>query len=105
MKKIINGLRYDTDNAIEVGSYDNGLPSNDFQSWGATLYKTPRSGRFFLAGSGGPMTMFARHIGDNTTTGSSRLTPMTEEEAFEWAQQYLDADEIEKHFKDSIEDA
>jgi hypothetical protein len=107
MKKIINGLRYDTANAIEIGAYDHGSypGSGDFSHWSATLYKTPRSGRFFLHGKGGAMTMFAQDLPDRTRSGGTRLIPMTREEALEWAEQYLDADEIEEHFKDSIEDA
>ena len=104
MKKIINGLRYDTKTAIEVGSYDNGFPTTDFQSWSATLYKTPRSGAFFLAGEGGAMTGFASHSGNSSGWGE-KLRPMTKEEALEWAEQYLDAEDIEKHFADSIEEA
>jgi hypothetical protein len=30
---------------------------------------------------------------------------MTKEEALAWAEQYLDADEIEQHFGDAIQDA
>ena len=103
MKKIIDGLRYDTGNAIEIGSYANGFGS-DFRSWAATLYRTPRSGRYFLAGEGGPMTRFARSVG-NMTGGGDGLFPMTKEEALAWAEQYLDADEIEQHFGDAIQDA
>lgn len=104
MKKIINGLRYDTERAIEIGSYDNGLGCSDFRNWSATLYRTPRSGRYFLAGSGGPMTRFARSVGNMSSAGDG-LFPMTSEEALDWAEQYLDADAIEKHFGDAIEDA
>ena len=104
MKKIIDGLRYDTEKAIEIGSYDNGLGTSDFRNWEATLYRTPRSGRYFLAGEGGPMTRFARSVG-NMTGGGDGLFPMTKGEALAWAEQYLDADAIEKHFRDAIQDA
>jgi hypothetical protein len=107
MKKIINGLRYDTENATEVGSYDHGCypGSGDFSHWSATLYKTPRSGRFFLHGEGGAMTRFAEHYADGMSGGGERIIPMSREGALEWAEQYLDAEEIEKRFQDSIEDA
>lgn len=103
MKKIIDGLRYDTEKAIKIGSYANGFGS-DFRNWAATLYRTPRSGRYFLAGEGGPMTRFARSV-SNMTGGGDGLFPMTKEEALAWAKQYLDADAIEKHFGDAIQDA
>lgn len=98
MKKIINGLRYDTDKAVEVGSCDNGIPTNDFSHWSATLYKTPRSGKFFLAGHGGPMTQFARYYADGTRSGGENLIPMSDKDALAWAEQYLDADTIEEYF-------
>jgi hypothetical protein len=104
MKKIINGLRYNTENAIKIGFYDMGLGHGDFRNWEATLYKTPRSGRFFLAGSGGPMTRFAEPCG-NMTSGGSGIQPMSRENALAWAEQYLDPEDIEKHFSDVIEDA
>jgi len=106
MKKIINGLRYNTEKAIEVGAYQRGCyPNNgDFSDWTATLYKTPRSGRFFLHGEGGGMTRFGSHNG-NTSYGGERLIPMEKEEALEWAEQYLDAEDIEEHFFGSIEEA
>lgn len=109
MKKIINGVLYDTDKASLVGEYDNlhyGADSvTDFSYWQAGLYKTPRSGRFFLAGEGGPMTRFSRPAGNNTTSGGRALFPMDRQEAFEWAQAHLDTDTVVEHFEDLIEEA
>ena len=107
MKRIIEGKRFDTDKAIEVGSYDHGCypGSGDFSHWSATLYKTPRSGRFFLAGEGGGMTKFACHSPYGGSCGGEKLIPMEREEALAWAERYLDADVVEEHFGDEIEDA
>jgi hypothetical protein len=78
----------------------------DFQWWEAGLYKTPRSGPYFLAGSGGPMTRWARSIGQNGRTGGSAMIfPMSADEAREWAERYLTVEEVEKGFADAIEDA
>jgi len=104
MKKIIAGFRYDTDKAIAIGSHSHGN-RRDFSSWEATLYKTKRSGKFFLAGEGGPMSRYARSLGNNETSGGEQIDPMTKDEALAWAEQYLDADVIEKHFPDSVQDA
>ena len=105
MKKIINGIRYNTESATEIGHYATpGLGGDDFHYWGASLYKSPRSGRFFLAGEGHAMTRFASTCGNMKGWGA-RLIPMTEEEALEWAEQYLDPSEFEEHFADMIEDA
>jgi len=107
MKKIINGLRYDTENAIGVGSYDHGSypGSGDFSHWSATLYKTPRSGRFFLHGEGGGMTRFADHSPYGGSCGGEKLIPMSQEDALNWAEQYLDPKTIEEYFSDVIDDA
>ena len=107
MKKIINGLRYNTENAIEVGSYDYGSypRSGDFSHWSATLYKTPRSGRFFLHGKGGGMTRFAYHSPYGGSCGGEKLIPLSNKEAFDWAEEYLDPETIEEYFSGVIDDA
>jgi len=109
MKAIINGFRYDTEKATAVGGANNiGAGASfwsDFSAWEATLYKTPRAGRYFLAGEGGPMTRFSHRVDQNSTSGGSKIIPMTAEEALEWAENYLDADAVEKHFSDMIKDA
>lgn len=105
MKKIIQGLRYDTDNAILVGEYyTRNIGKSDFNYWEAALYKTPKSGKFFLAGEGHAMTQFGSTNG-NARGWGEKLIPMSQEEALEWAEQYLTAEEIEEHFDDSIEEA
>jgi len=105
MKKIINGLRYDTEKAVLIGKYSTpGLGMSDFNYWEAGLYKTPRSGAFFLAGAGHAMTMFGSTEGNSRGWGE-KLSPMSREESLKWAEQYLDADIIEEHFGDDIKDA
>ena len=47
MLKIIKGRKYDTDTAQKVCSYDNGLPSGDFDALCEQLY-VKRTGEFFL---------------------------------------------------------
>ena len=105
MKSIIHGLRYDTDKAVLIGWDGYNGNRTDFEWWEAGLYKTPRSGRYFLAGKGGPMTRWAQPVGTNGYTGGSGIVPMTAEEAREWAEQYLDAAEIEAGFAATIADA
>ena len=108
MKRIIEGIRYDTDKAVEVGTFNNqgiGATSrSDFNWWQATLYRTPRSGRYFLAGEGGPMTRFGKPTGDGTTYGE-KVIPLSKQEALEWAEQHLDPETVEQFFGDEIEDA
>lgn len=105
MKKTINGIRYNTEKATEIGHYQSEHYHGDFARWNATLYKSPRSGRFFLAGEGGPMSRYSTPMGQNSWSGGEKIEPMTEEEAFAWAQEYLDEEAIEKHFGHLVEDA
>jgi len=105
MKKIVNGSRYDTEKATEVGSASSIEGTTDFRHWSATLYVTPRSKKFFLAGKGGPMTRFAQSTGQNTWSGGTDIIPMSRQEALEWAEEHLHFDEVESHFSDDIEDA
>lgn len=105
MKAIIHGLRYDTDKAIFIGEASHGY-CGDFSHWDAGLYRTPRSGRYFLAGSGGPMTRFARQgQQQNETRGGSGIQPMDPDQALEWAEQHLTHKEIEGAFAANLEDA
>lgn len=109
MKKIVNGLRYDTDKAILVGeasSLDKQTDYvDDFSHWFAGLYRTQRSGRYFLAGRGGPMSRFAQSAGQNSWSGGEDIIPMSREEALEWAHYYLPTEIIVEHFADDVEDA
>jgi len=104
MKTIINGLRYDTDKAILVGEARYSGSRSDFQWWEAALYRTPRAGRFFVAGRGGPMTMFAHRV-ENGSMGGSKCIPMAATEAREWAERYLATEDVEKAFAETIQDA
>jgi len=109
MKKIINGKRYDTSKAVEVGECNNigeGADSvTDFKFWSATLYRTPRSGQYFLRGEGGPMSRFSQSAGQNCWKSGEDIIPMTKQEAMEWAEQHLSPTKIEEEFGDIIEDA
>ncbi len=104
MRAIINGLRYDTEKSVLIGEGGYSGSRSDFQWWEAGLYRTPRAGRFFVAGKGGPMTTFAHRV-PNGSQGGSKLIPMSVDEAREWAERYLTVDEVEKGFSDAIQDA
>jgi hypothetical protein len=74
MKRTIQGTRYDSERAHKIGN------AVELGHWGATLYKTPRSNRYFLAGQGNPMTVFR---------GKDRIIPLTRDAAVAWARTYL----------------
>ena len=103
MKKIINRKTYNTETATEIGNYHNGLGRGDFRNIDESLYVTSK-GNFFLAGYGGPMTKYAEPCG-NMTGGGSGIEPLSRDEALDWAEQHCDAEIIEKHFEDMIEEA
>jgi len=103
MVKVIDGKRYNCDTATEVAHYWNGLSSSDFNNLSETLYITQK-GNFFLYGSGGPMTKYAIHCGNNISGGSD-IIPLTKEEAFKWCENRAMTEAIEKYFSDMIEDA
>ncbi len=106
MKSIINGKRYDTDKATLVGTYETpGIGHRDFRYFEASLYKTPRSGVFFLAGEGHAMTPFCRQSPDGTRSWGTKIIPMDTADALEWAEQYLYPEDIETHFAASVKDA
>lgn len=75
-----------------------------FSYYSEELYKT-KKGNYFLAGEGGPMTHYARSTGQNSWTGGSHITPLTEEEAFDWAEGHLSASEVEDLFPELLEEA
>ena len=96
MKKIINNKVYDTDTAKEMATWDNHEYGN-LNYCQETLYQK-RTGEFFLHGSGGANSRYARHIsGDNWSSGES-IIPIPFDEARDWAERHISADEYEKIF-------
>ncbi|HMM87058.1 hypothetical protein [Azohydromonas sp.] len=57
MKKIVNGKSYDTESAAEVCDLPCTAARSDFEWHDTTLYVSPR-GQFFVAGMGGPASMW-----------------------------------------------
>ena len=105
MKRVIEGKRYDTSTAQEIGAWWNGYPTSDFEYCEEKLYLTSK-GNFFLAGEGGAYSRYAQSHG-NATGGGEAITPLSREEAFKWAQGYLKPEEYAmfRVFLDMIEDA
>lgn len=102
MKKIINNRRYDTDTAQKVAEWDCGRARNDFSYVEENLYQK-RTGEFFLYGIGGPATWCAYACPTGGYDGGEKIKPLTEEEAREWCEDRLDADDYEAIWGESEE--
>lgn len=103
MKKIINGKLYNTETAERVGRWSNGRSTRDFTWCREELYRK-KTGEFFLYGEGGPQSPYIRYIDSNSWCGDERIIPMTYDEARDWAERKLDADEYESIFGEVAED-
>lgn len=103
MKQIIKGKLYNTETAKELGGWANHGSWRDFQHMEETLY-IKKTGEYFLFGEGGPMTKYAERVEQNGWSGGSRIMPMSYEEAREWAEKHLEADEYEAIFGEIVED-
>lgn len=97
MKKIINKKLYDTETAKLVANWWNGLGVSDFRNCEESLY-LKKTGEFFLYGEGGGLSPYAEHFVDGWGYGK-KITPLTEEEAREWAEKHMSADEYLKIWK------
>lgn len=92
MKKIINGKLYDTKTATRVGKWWSEYPVNDFHYYEETLYKK-KTGEFFLYGEGNAASPYTKSVGQSCWSGAEMIIPFTEDEAKEWAERCLDADD------------
>lgn len=87
---VIDGKRYSTETADCICDVSpSGWSSSDFQWHSTNLYCTPK-GRFFLAGCGGPMSMWATPVGQNGYSGGSGIRLIDVEEAKRIVEQHGD---------------
>ena len=70
MRRIIDGRMYNTETAVEICGISHSHYT-DFHHYEETLYKTPK-GAFFLVGEGGPLSKYARSLGNNSRGGGDR---------------------------------
>ena len=102
MKKIIDGKLYNTQTAKLLGEDSYSHPG-DLAHWSEELYQK-RTGEFFLYGWGGPMSRYAQTTGQNEWSSGEQIQPLTAENARQWAEQHLGADEYESIFGEIAED-
>ncbi|QDZ26599.1 hypothetical protein [Noviherbaspirillum sp. UKPF54] len=80
MKRVVDGKTYDTETASEICQLPCNAHAGDFR-WHETYLFQTKNGRFFLAGCGGPLTMWAKSVEGNGKTSGSGLRPISPEEA------------------------
>ncbi len=106
MKAIIDGLRYDTERADEIGRIGGQAVPSDVEEhgpsvWSEALYMTP-GGRFFLCGYGAEGTRwFRQSAADNRETKGGQLVgwairALPEEQAQAWVEKYCTAQVYEQ---------
>lgn len=103
MKKIIKGKVYDTETAQRVAEWESSRDVRDFHRCCEELYKK-KTGEFFLYGEGGPMSKYARSVGQNEWAGGEEIIPLTYAAAQKWAEEHLDGDAYEEIFGAVVED-
>jgi len=101
MKKVIDGKLYNTETAQNLGYWWNGLSTNDFGYLREALYQT-KSGKYFLHGIGGARTGYAESYG-SLLHGSEAIIPLSTEEAQDFAENHLSADEYIAAFGEPVE--
>jgi hypothetical protein len=77
MKKIVNGIRYNTESSRKIEDLSGGKYSLHY--WEATIYKFPFSNNYFIAGRGGPLSRFAQSNGRNTFEDGKDIIPVSKE--------------------------
>lgn len=96
MKKIMNGKMYNTDSATLLASASS-IRCDQADSFDESLYRK-KTGEFFIYGYGGPWTCWAKSNGMGGYSSGEGILPVSEDEAREWAEKHLTADEYEKIF-------
>lgn len=103
MKQIIKNRKYDTETARECGAWTDGKGWRDFSHVEETLY-CKRTGEYFLYGQGGANSKYAVSAGQNCWSGSSKIIPLSYENARAWAEEHLNADAYEAEFGEVKDD-
>ena len=85
MKHIIAGRIYNTETAIRICELPCRFYKGDFQYHDTDLYRT-RNGNYFIAGQGGPASMWAEPCGNNGYSGGSGIRPVDTDTAMRYAE-------------------
>jgi len=104
MKRIIDGLVYDTEKAEVVADYYYSH-KGDFNYIKEKLYKTS-NGRYFLYGEGGPKTEYFENVGNGSYSGGNMIIPLTKEGALDWVERReIDEKKILEELSEVLDEA
>lgn len=85
MKKIIKNKVYDTGTAKKCAEYEFENASEKDYTWYREELYVKKTGEYFIYGEGNAASEYSNRNG--------KIKPLTYDEAREWAEKYLDADE------------
>ena len=97
MKKIIQGKLYNTDTARKLAHWESDLTYNDLKWSQEDLYRT-KSGAYFIHGQGGAMSRYAQPAVGGGWGSGELIWPIPLDEAQDWAEERLAADEYQDIF-------
>jgi len=103
MKKIIEGVVYNTETAELLAENWNGCDRSNFHFLNEGIYRT-KKGRYFLFGEGGAASKYAKN-GYQVSSSGKTIIPLTEDELFELLQDWNEVELIETLFSDRIQEA
>ena len=103
MKRIIDGKTYNTDTATMICDTSNEYNRSDFKYEDSDLFVT-KKGAYFIAGSGGGLSRFARRVSDGWADGDG-IIPISREDALAECEKHGSTDDIEQFFGDMVEEA
>ena len=102
MKQIVDGKLFDTETAVVIGERSYGS-RGDFRYVEETLYRTPKSRQYFLAGRGGALSRYATELECGSYQGGAGIITLSLAEAIDWASEHLDVETVLAEFGEHIE--
>jgi len=104
MKKIYDGMVYDTEKAERIADYEYS-DSEDFFYVREVLYKT-KNGRYFLYGEGGSKTDYLKKVGLDNFSSGSMIIPYVIDEILSWAEdRNINSQKLVDELSDYLEEA
>ena len=103
MKKIVNGLKYDTETSTCVAWVNNGYEEQNFNYWEEELYRTD-NGSWFVRKAGGGNTQYATRYGNMRSSGEL-IEVLDEAKVKKWLEEHNKTEAYEKYFGNEIKDA